>query len=430
LATKSKKLFDVEDLPAENRWRAQLIHGRDGLRDCRENVIYILRSHPDWKTVFAADTFAKKIVVRRKNPLGHDAGHLWCAEDDVALGLWLVEQEQLVIRGEETIARSVAFVAQDQQVHPVREFLQGLKWDNVNRIDSWVSRYLRSVESEYVNRVGRYFVLNLVRRAFEPGCIMRSVPVLEGPQNVGKSTIARILAHPWFSDTPFRVGDKDAYQQIQGVWLYEIAELDSFSRAESSAVKAFISSSKDRFRAPYERGVEDHFRQTCFLATTNAIEYLRDWTGNTRFWPVQCGAEIDIEGFQAVRDQLLAEAMVIYRAGGEEARAHPTKDEEERLFRREQEHRLATHPWLDVIENYLEENQHILHVTVYDLLKEPIGMRAIDMGRDTTAEQRVGRIMAKLGWTKGREGSGERRPRWCRPSKAPPPPIRPDDVPF
>jgi putative DNA primase/helicase len=286
VAAKSKKLFDVEDLPPENRWRAQLIHSRDGLRDCRENVIYILRSHPDWKGVFAADTFAKKIVTRKVDPLGHQPGHLWCAEDDVALGLWLVEQEQLVIRGEETIARSVAFVAQDQQVHPVREFLEGLKWDNESRIDSWIPRYLRATENEYALKVGRYFVLNLVRRAFEPGCIMRSVPVLEGPQNVGKSTIARILADPWFSDTPFRVGDKDAYQQIQGVWLYEIAELDSFSRAESSAVKAFISSPKDRFRAPYERGVEDHFRQTCFLATTNATEYLRDWTGNTRFWPI------------------------------------------------------------------------------------------------------------------------------------------------
>lgn len=427
---KTKPLFDVSELPPDKQWRARLIHGRDGLRDCRENVIYILRSHPEWKGAFAADTFAKKIVVRRGNPLRHVPGHVWCPEDDIALGLWLVENEQLVIRGEETIARAVAFVAQDLQVHPVREFLQALQWDGESRIDTWMMKHLNAGDGEYIARVGRYFVLNLIRRAYEPGCIMRSVPVLEGAQNVGKSTVARILADPWFSDTPFRVGDKDAYQQIQGVWLYEIAELDSFSRAESSAVKAFISSSKDRFRAPYERGVEDHFRQTCFLATTNAIEYLRDWTGNTRFWPVQCGAVIDVDGFHAIRDQLLAEGLLIYRAGGDAARAHPTREEEERLFRREQEYRLSTHPWLDIIATYLEENPDHDKVTIYELLREPIGMRAIDMGRDTQAEQRIGRILAKLGWTRGRQGTGERQRYWARPEKTPPPPVNPEEVPF
>lgn len=423
-------LVDTSQFTPETRWRAQLVHGRDGKRDCRENVIYILRDHPDWKRTLAADVFAKKIIVRKKNPLGHEPGHIWSPEDDIAAGLWLVEQEQLVIRGEETIARAVAFVAQDQLVHPVREFLDSLKWDNQARLDNWMPRYLNVVDSEYVQKVGRYFLLNLMRRAFEPGCIMRSVPVLEGAQNIGKSTIAGVLAKPWFSDTPFRVGDKDAYQQIQGVWLYEIAELDSFSRAESSAVKAFISSPKDRFRAPYERGVEDHYRQTCFMATTNAIEYLRDWTGNTRFWPIRCGALIDIDAFAAVRDQLLAEAMVIYRAGGENARAHPDREEERRLFRPEQDHRLQVHPWFDIIEKYLADNSSIEHFTIAEILEGAISMRAIDMGRDSQAEQRVGRIMAKLGWAKGREGSGGRRGRWVRPEREPPPPVRDEDVPF
>jgi putative DNA primase/helicase len=424
------RLVDTSQFAPGDQWRAQLIHGRDGVRDCRENVIYVLRGHPEWKGVFAADVFAKKIIVRRSNPLKLEAGHQWRPEDDIAMGLWLAEQEHFVVRGEETISRSVAFVAQDVQVHPVREFLEGLKFNGPSAIDNWLVTYLKVPDSEYVRKVGRFFLLNLVRRAFEPGCIMRSVPVLEGPQNIGKSTIARLLAKPWFSDTPFRVGDKDAYQQIQGVWLYEIAELDSFSRAESTAVKAFISSSKDRFRAPYERGVEDHFRQTCFLATTNAIEYLRDWTGNTRFWPIQCGAEIDLDGFDRARGEVLAEAVCIYRGGGDAARAHPTREDEERLFRAEQEHRLSVHPWFDVIEKYLANNSHIRFITVSDLLENAIGMKAIDMGRDNQAEQRAGRVMAKLGWTKGREGSGARRPRWARPPGPIVPPVEEGDVPF
>jgi putative DNA primase/helicase len=182
-------------------------------------------------------------------------------------------------------------------------------------------RYLGAVDTPYHRLVGRFFLINLVRRVYEPGCIMRSVPVLEGAQDKGKSTALRLLAQPWFSDTPFKVGDKDSYQQIQGVMVYEISELESFTRAEATAVKAFVSSTEDNFRAPYERQNEKHPRQTVFAATTNAVEYLKDWTGNTRFWPLACGQEIDLDGLADAREQLLAEALALYRHG---ERTYPT----------------------------------------------------------------------------------------------------------
>lgn len=403
----------------DNAWRGRLIFTRDGLKDCRENVIYVLQGHAAWSGALAADVFSRRIVTARETPLGHKVGDIWCQDNYIALGLWLNENESFQIRRTETMADAVGFVSKQHAVHPLQDFLNALTWDGTARMDAWLEAYLGVQPTEYSKKVGRYFLLNLIRRAFEPGCVMRSVLVLEGKQNIGKSTIARLLATPWFSDTPFRVGDKDAYQVLQGVWVYEISELDSFSRAEASSVKAFVSSTKDRFRAPYEREVEDHLRQTCFIATTNAVEYLKDWTGNTRFWPVKCGAKIDLEGFRLARDQLLAEAVATYRAGGELAICHPDADEDARLFEPERAQRMSVHPWFDITAKYLRDNPQILNVTVAEMLDKAFGMSAAEMGRDAQADSRVGKALQKLGWEKRRDGKpdadGIRARRWYRP---------------
>lgn len=432
-AASSAKLVDASLLAPVDRWRAQLIYTRDGLKDCRENVIYVLEGHPAWVGVLGADTFAKRIVVRKASPLGQAPGTVWAPDDDVRFGLWLTDQERLVVRSEEVIARAVSYVARRAPFHPLQEHLRGLAWDQQPRLDTWAATYLGAQPTQYVSRVGRYFLISLVRRAFEPGCVMRSVPVLEGKQNIGKSTIARLLAQPWFSDSLFDLSNKDVYQLIQGVWLYEVSELDGFTKAEATRVKAFISSTKDRFRAPYERAPEDHPRETCFVATTNAEEYLRDWTGNTRFWPITCGT-IDLDAFAQVRDQLLAEAVALYLAGGDAARSHPTRAEEDEIFRPEQDQRLAVHPWHYVISDWLVEHQEIESVTTNEILKGALHMGAIDMGRAPLVTQIVGGTMKRLGWERRKDGGkaadGKRAYRWHRPEPVQAPPVKPDEVPF
>jgi putative DNA primase/helicase len=416
-----------------DRWRAQLIFTRDGVKDCRENVIYILEGHPAWQGVLGADTFSKRIVVRKPSPIGHAAGAVWTPDDDVRFGLWLTGQERLTVRSEDVIARAVAYVARKSPFHPLQEHLHSLAWDQTSRLDHWAADYLGAKATQYVSRVGRYFLISLVRRAFEPGCVMRSVPVLEGKQNIGKSTIARLLAQPWFSDSLFDLSNKDVYQLIQGVWLYEVSELDGFTKAEATRVKAFISSTKDRFRAPYERAPEDHARETCFVATTNAEEYLRDWTGNTRFWPITCGT-IELDAFQKVRDQLLAEAVAVYTAGGDPARSHPTREEEEETFRPEQDRRLAMHPWHFVVADWLSDHAEIESCTTNEILKGALHMGAIDMGRSPAVTQIVGGTMKRLGWERRKDGAkgpdGGRAYRWHRPPVQPVAPPAPDEVPF
>lgn len=412
----STQLGATAEEAESDEWRRALIWSGRGLKDCRENVIYILRDHPAWRGVLGADTFAKTLVVRRPSPLGQAVGAEWTQDDDVRLGLWFAAQrEQLLVRSPDTLRQAVQHVARLASFHPVREFLDALAWDGRARVDSWTARLLGAPDAPYPRLVGRFFLINMVRRIYDPGCIMRSVPVLEGPQDKGKSTFLRILASPWFSDTPFKVGDKDAYQQIQGVLLYEISELESFTRAEATAVKAFVSSTEDNFRAPYERQNEKHPRQTVFAATTNAVEYLKDWTGNTRFWPLPCGEAIDLDGIAAERDQLMAEAVALYR---DRAPTYPTHEQQARLFKPEQDRRMMPHPWQDMIADELEHGLDFRAretVSIREVLHDIVKVDLAKINPQGSEAQRVGQIMHALGWRKQRASGQSRAWVWARP---------------
>lgn len=390
-------------------WRRQLIEGKSGPRDCRENVIYILRDHPEWNGALAVDVFAKRIVCKTATPLGHRPGEEWTADDDSNLALWMVEQESLVVRSLDTIAQAVRHVALLRQTHPVREYFEGLHWDGLARCDRWVVDYMGCADTPYNRMVGLFFILNMVRRIYEPGCVMRSVPVFEGAQNKGKSRALWTLTNPWYSDTMLRIGDKDSYQLLQGIMCHEVSEMDSFSRAEATAVKAFISSTEDHFRAPYERSPVKHKRQTSFAATTNAVEYLKDWTGNTRFNPLAVGDRIDLDGLAAARDQLWAEAVVLYRQG---ERSYPTPEQERTLFKPEQDKRLVMHPWIEIVADYVAGMTR--GVTVREIMQDAL---KIDMSRinpQGSEAQRVGQILHGLGFAKERETSGARQWVWRR----------------
>lgn len=390
-------------------WRGQLIMGKDAPRDCRENVIYVLRDHPEWAGALAIDTFAKKIMCKTATPLGHKPGDEWTPDDEASLGLWLTEQARFSVRSLETISQAVRHVALVHQVHPVREYFDSLEWDQRARCDRWTVDALSCEDTPYSRMVGMFFLINMVRRIYEPGCVMRSVPVFEGAQNKGKSRALWTLTHPWYSDTMMRIGDKDSFQMLQGVMCYEVSEMDSFTRSEASAVKAFISSTEDNFRAPYERAPTKHKRQTSFAATTNAAEYLKDWTGNTRFWPLAIGDRVDLDGLARDRDQLWAEAVQLYRSG---ERAYPTAEQERTIFKAEQDRRVIVHPWQEMVAEYVLNLTG--SVTTREVMREAL---KIDMSRvnpQGSEAQRVGQILHGLGYYKIRLTGGTREWAWKR----------------
>lgn len=399
-------------------WRRQLLRKDDRLIDCRENVYLLLRHHPLWHGVLCLDEFARRIVKRRPAPWDSNTGFVhgveWSHEDDLRLGLWLAQRECLIVRSQDNLAAAVAWVATESRFHPVRDYLDALVWDGRERLADWLTDYLGVKKSEYAMLAGRLFLIGMVARVYQPGCQMRFVPILEGPQFRGKSSALRILGGEWFGDTTLDLNNKDTYQLVQGRWLYEIGELDSFNRTEATRVKAFVSSQIDRFRAPYERAPRDWPRQGVFVGTTNQDEYFKDTTGNTRYWPLRVEEEdqINLEGLAVARDQLFAEAVALYKRG---ERWHPTREEQQRLFEPEQADREISDPWQSLIAHWLIGKSTVTATAILtDCLKIEPGK--IDSTRQMST--RVGIAMKRLGWVKRRETQGAREYFYEKPKQA------------
>lgn len=401
-----------------NAWRRELLRKDDRLIDCRENVYLMLRNHPAWKGVLWADEFARKIVKRKPTPWESEAdfvpGAKWDEDDDLRLGLWLAQSERLLIRSADTLAASVGWVARESRWHPVRDYLDSLVWDGVSRLGDWLTDYLGVKKVEYTILSGRLFLISMVARIYKPGCQMRAMPILEGVQFRGKSTALRILGGEWYGDTPLDLNSKDTYQLIQGRWLYEVAELDAFNKADATRIKAFISSQEDRFRAPYDRAPREWPRSTVFCGTTNQDEYFKDPTGNTRYWPwrVEEVDQVNLDGLAAARDQLFAEAVVLFRQG---ERWHPTREEQERLFEPEQSDREIADPWQAQITKFLR-SRAIQRVTANEIFDDCLKIEAgkIDSARQMST--RVGIAMKRIGWIKKRETGGDREYYYVRPA--------------
>lgn len=429
-------------------WRRALVTNDKGKTvECWQNVYTYLDNHPDWVGVLAYDEFAQRIVKRKPPPFARGAREgAWTSDDDYELGLWLSALpglDQFTAKAKQTLIDGVSACAARHKFHPVRDFLQRCRPGDKPRLDTWTTDFLGVKCTPYTQAVGRYFLINMVARVFEPGCIMRSVPVLEGAQNRGKSESLRALAQPWFSDTHFDISNKDAFEVVQGVWLYEIAELEQFSKKDATAVKQFISSRENNYRPPYERRAQRVPRQVVFGATTNERRHLRDFSGGTRFWPLRCeeAGQIDIAGLAAAREGLFAEAYDAYR---NKARRYPTREEEKEHFAPEQEQRLQEHPWVERIESWLDEPRpegRRDRVTVHQVLVDCID---IDYARMTAVHARdVGMILTALGWEQGRDTTREGRKQLGAgryyhrptPTEAPKPPVErepgsDDDVPF
>lgn len=216
------------------------------------------------------------------------------------------------------VADALLLIGTENAYNPLEEYLRGLVWDGVERLDTWLETYARAATvdeegqdvSPYVRTVGARWLIAAVARALYPGCKVDTALVLEGlKQGEKKSTIFDVLGGEWFSDTPLAIGQKDASQAAGSAWIIELAELDSLRRAESTSQKAFLSSRVDYFRLPYGRTVQRFKRACVFAGTTNVADYLTDRTGNRRFWCVRVSGRGDDVALRRDRDQLWAEAV-------------------------------------------------------------------------------------------------------------------------
>jgi putative DNA primase/helicase len=306
----------------------------------RKMVIHVLENDPLLAPVLAYNDLTNNIQSCCAWPWPFGVAGDVTDSVDLMLGKYLSDTYGMPSIARAALEEAITTVAHTRRFHPIRVYLRALKWDGKQRIDKWLMyaigespESLSRAEIEYLQIVGRCWLLGMVKRVLEPGCKFDYCPVLEGTGGLRKSTLVEILASTeFYSDTAFEVGHgKEAQEQVRGKWLYEIAEMSGFSKAEVGAIKAFISSKMDRYRPAYGTTVMQYPRQCIMVGTTNENTYLRDRTGNRRFWPIRVRHMIKTEWVQKYRDQLFAEAYALVMADPNLVYT-PTTDQERRLF--------------------------------------------------------------------------------------------------
>lgn len=402
--------------------RAMLIgSGNGGVKGCRENVYTVMQNDQRLIGLVGLDLFSMLQVKRRATPWPSEPGE-WTESDDFLLGMYMAENYGLLLAAVGDIERGVAQAARAHSFNPVIDYFDRCKamWDGQPRVANALTTYWGAEASEYIALVSTMFFVGIVVRGYRPGVKHDHAPVFEGGQGRGKSTALKVLGGDWFADTPFRMGEKDGFLAIQGVLLYEVAELEQFNRSEVTAIKAFMSSTVDRFREPYGRRMKNMPRRCAFAATTNENEYFKDTTGNRRFWPVGT-RNLDIDALTADRDQLFGEAIHMLEEG---VLWYPTRQQQERLIDEHQESREIADPWHGRIYEYCEGldsdgNPMFANVrnrvTVRELLTKALMFELSKLGAARAESMRISAIMRKLGWVKGRDNAGARERWYARP---------------
>jgi len=253
----------------------------------------------------------------------------------------------------ENVWEAAMTVAYEHKFNPVLDYLDGLEWDGTPRVGRLFPDYFDTDDDEYARAVSACFMVAAVRRQREPGCKFDTMPVLRSrAQGKGKSTgVQALFGADWSSDADLgNLGNKDAAMLLQGIWAQEFAELDGLRRADVTTLKAFCSRAVDRVRPPYGKGVMDMPRRCVFVGTVNEGGYLKDGTGNRRFWPLTVRGEVDVDAIRRDRDQLWAEAARMEADGASVVLPR-------RLWAMAAEHQAdqtSEDPWADPILDFLE----------------------------------------------------------------------------
>lgn len=438
----------------QDQWRRQLVRNKDQRPESTlHNLLLILENDELFAGLFWLNESSNQVLLTRLPPWASGRKDEFTDADSCELAAWLQHPETYgMAASDELCLKAVLTAARRYKAHPIRDYLQGLVWDGEPRVERMLVDLFGADDRTYTLQASTCFMVSAVSRILwvdpkQPfvGSKVDFMLVLEGRQGKRKTTaLEALFSASWYVETLESPAGKDFYQVIQGAWGIEIAEMDSFTKADVTAVKGAITRRVDKFRAPYERMPKSYRRQCVFVGTTNESEYLRDHTGGRRFLPVRVrdDCEIDLDAIRAARDQLWAEAVHLFNQGVAWWKLPDDTDEE-------QESRYFEDSWERLIARWLRgeapgENAYPLSVsdryrrwvTTDELLLHALG---VDIARhDRPAQMRVAHAMKRAGWTHERvrlpEGGRERR--WVSASLnvggGPPagPRVEDDDVPF
>ena len=314
-----KEITDID----ENSFLSKLEVDKKGrYKNTIDNVVIILEEDKYFKNALALNEFTHQICIKKDLPWmsikNKKFGDIWTDSDDSNLRHYL--EKVYNIKSQQAVFDAINVVARKHGFHPIKDYLNSLTWDGKKRLDKLFIDYLGAYDNEYTRAVARKMLVAAVSRIFNPGIKFDYMAVLVGEQGIGKSHFINLLGKDWYSDSINTVQGKEAYEQLQEAWIVEMAELSATKKAEAEAVKHFISKREDIYRVAYGKRVEKFPRQCVFFGTTNEQEFLKDKTGNRRFWPIQVGVIGNKKSiFRDLKEdevsQIWAEAMVRYKEG-------------------------------------------------------------------------------------------------------------------
>ncbi len=322
------------------------------------NVQIVLEHDPALRGRIYLDSFADRIMGIAPLPWGRrreqSGPFVWDDYDDDGLCVYL--EALLKMSNTNTVRMALRDHAAKHARNPVAEYLTSLEWDGVPRLDTLYIDYLGAEDCQFVRTVTRKaFVAAVARAMTDSGVKFDNMTVICGPQRIGKSTLFRKLGRQWFSDSIKSFEGKEAEELVQGRWIVEIAELQGFNKVDVNRIKQFLSKIDDQYRAAYGRHVKVQLRRCVFFGTTNDHEYLRDPTGNRRFWPVDAMIQQPTKSVfndlsETEVDQIWAEAVMRWRLG------EPVylSDEMEDEANRRRESHMESDPLRGQIEEFIE----------------------------------------------------------------------------
>lgn len=312
--------LDDAELPEDynDEWKAELEYTKSGKLLCNiANIILILENDPALAGHIVHDLFTGMDSAKDGLPWNKNANQ-WTDTDDANLRVWL--EKHYDITGKEKIADALTAVLTRHSYHPIRDYLNGLTWDGVPRLDRIIIDYMGAEDSELNRAMSRKHFVAAVSRVFNPGCKYDYCLIMSGAEGIGKSTLLRVMGGRWFNDSITTLEGKEGMEQLRRAWVVELGELSSIKRSDVEQVKAHLSKQVDIYRAAYARRVLEHPRQCVFCGTTNEALFLKGDTGNRRFWVIPVVAELRKyrdwnEAIRRDRDQLWAEAVHYYKQG-------------------------------------------------------------------------------------------------------------------
>lgn len=346
-----------EETEEDIEWMAKLDKNKSGqIVSSVSNALAVLRNDRRLAGKMFHDEFSGYDMAEGSLPWRR-SGMLWTDKDDANLRVYL--DTNYGITGKEKISDALDCVFTGRRKHPVREYLNSLRWDGVERLDTLIIDYIGAEDNELNRLMTRKTFAAAVARVFNPGCKFDYCLIMTGGEGIGKSSLLKIMGGEWFSDSIVTTEGKEGMESLRQAWIIELAELASVKRSDVEQVKCFLSKQSDKYRQAYGKRVTEFPRQCVFFGTTNEASFLKGDTGNRRFWVIPVAQENrkhdgDIfEAIKGMRDQLWAEAVARFREG---EKLYLESDMEEEARKRQTDFNVdVDDPMPGMLEEYLEQ---------------------------------------------------------------------------